>query len=322
MKSLKINKPRILLIGAGHFGKHHFNNLKQLDKEGKIDFVGAVVKSEKSNNIQNNTGINFYFDLTDSLLSEVDAVDIVTPPSTHTELTKKCLNFTNVFLEKPITLSTAEGLQLDKISKEKNKILFLGHIYRFHPAIIKLKEILKNSDSKPSQIECVFGDKPDKVTQDCGILYSDLHGFDIIDYLFDEEPQTIFSSGSKMREDSKFEDEVITDLDYKSGLKGIVKLSWNTSLKVRSIKIIFSDKIIKVNLITQEIFVQKNDDVDEEIVIAKEMPLMAELNKFVDVLMGNDEKYPNAIVGTRIVNIASYAERSLREHKKVNYKKI
>ena len=255
------------------------------------------------------------------MLKHVDAVDIVTPPSTHKDLVKKCLKFTNVFLEKPIALSTEDGLELHGIANKERRILFLGHIYRFHPSIIKLKEIIKNSSTKPYSVECVLGDTPEKVTRDCGVLYSDLHGFDIIDYLFEEVPNIISAKGEKMREDSNFEDDVETILEYPSGLQGRVRLSWNMSPKVRKVSVYFSDKIIYVDLILQEIVIEK-DKTKEKIKVLEEMPLMVELDYFVKVLKGEKTEYPNGLLGTRIVNIAAHAEKSMRENIEIKYEDI
>lgn len=321
MKLSKTIRPRILLIGIGHFGIHHLHNLQNLDREGKIELAGVLVHSEKSRKIAEKEGVKIFMDLTVDLLKQVDAVDIVTPPSTHFEIAKKCLSYVDIFLEKPITLSIKEGLELNNIAKKNNRILFLGHIYRFHPSLAKLKEIINKSKEKAVSLECIFSDKPEKVTQDCGVLYSDLHGFDIVDYLFEEEPEWISAKGKKKRQDSAFEDEVTTVLEYPSGLKATIKLTWNILPKTRKLLINFPDKKIDVDLVSQEIFILK-DGGKEKIKCSKEMPLSVELNHFIKVIKGEENNYPDAVIGTRIVNIASIAEQSMRENKTINYTKI
>ena len=47
MKLSKINKPRILLVGIGHFGTHHLRDLQEISNKGGIEFVGVVIHSEK-----------------------------------------------------------------------------------------------------------------------------------------------------------------------------------------------------------------------------------------------------------------------------------
>jgi predicted dehydrogenase len=321
MKLSKTNKPKVLLLGVGNFGKWHLQDLQELDKKNEIDFVGVVAHSNKSKDLLKKLGVKTFFILSDGLLESVDAVDIVTPPSTHNDLVTKCLPYTDVFLEKPITLSVAEGLKLHELSKKEKNILFLGHIYRFHPCLVELKKIINNSITKPSFIECVFSDTPEKVTKDCSVLYSDLHGFDIIDFLMEEDPETIFTKGEKRRKDSNLVDEAEVVLKYPSGLHSLVRLSWNTAPKTRETLVEFMDKIIKVDLMSQEILIKKEDG-EEIIKKTSEKPLMLELKHFIKIIKGEPFDYPDGLVGSRIVNISELAEKSLLEKKVINYKKI
>ena len=311
MKLSKINRPKILLVGAGNFGRHHLQDLKRLDKEGEIEFVGVVEKGDKSKKISQDFGVKTFTVLNGDLLKSVDAVDIATPPATHMAIAKQCLQFADVFLEKPIALDVNGGLELYNLSKKNNRVLFLGHIYRFHPALNMIKQMMQASENAPFFIECIFWDAPEKVPQDCGILYSDLHGLDIIDYLIEQIPETVMAQGKKIRNDSKFEDEVEINLNYPSKLKGVVKLSWVKKSKIRKVSIHFSDKIIEVDLISRDILIKKDGDV-KKIKGSGEMPLELELRHFVEVLKGEKVDFPDGLVGARIVNIVSCAERSMR----------
>lgn len=307
-----------MLVGAGYFGKFHLKDLIKLEREGIIILNGVVSLNSQDLKFAESLGAKIYPKLTDELLQDVDAVDIVTPPSTHAEITKKCLPHVNVFLEKPIALNAKEGLELYNLAKKTNHILFLGHIYRFHPVVQTLKKIIQESAQKPFFIECVFGDTPMRLPDDCGILYSDLHGFDIIDYLLEQEPKKITARGTKFRDDYKFEDNAAINLDYSSKLKGVVKLSWNTKPKTRKVFVHFSDKIVEADLISQNILIKKDGNA-EKIKWSGEMPLALELRHFIKVLQGEADDYPNALVGTRIVNIAVHAEKSLHKGCAVNY---
>src|SRR3989344_6017868 len=96
-------KLRVLLIGVGRFGKVHLRVLQQLHRQGKLELVGAVVKSQKTKrDIETAYHIPVSTTLSVSLLRQTDAVDIVTPIATHFSLIKKCLPHTHVFVEKPL----------------------------------------------------------------------------------------------------------------------------------------------------------------------------------------------------------------------------
>lgn len=321
MKSLKINKPKILLIGAGHFGKHHLNVLAALDREGFIVLNGVVSLQKEERVWVESFGIKAYSKLTDSLLRATDAVDIVSPPSTHYVLAKRCLPLVHVFLEKPITLAVKEGLVLGRLAKQYKKVLFVGHIYRFHPFLHKLKRIIDESSHGPFFIECIFGDNPHKLPKDCGVLFSDLHGFDIIDYLTGKVPKKIMTFGARHRRDSRFEDDVIVTLEYASNLRASVKLHWVGAPKTRTIVLYFMDKIVTVDLVRQSLVVTTAKGA-RMIKNGAEMPLALELRSFMQVLKGKLVDYPDATVGTRVLNVAVQAEKSLRLGRVVGYKDL
>ena len=94
-------KPRILLVGAGRFGINHLRNLDVLSKKGYLEFLGVV---DTNTNLL--TKIQHKFNVTcsnriEDFLDYADAVDIVTPASTHYELTKLFLKKNkHVFVEK------------------------------------------------------------------------------------------------------------------------------------------------------------------------------------------------------------------------------
>ena len=131
--------PRIILVGVGRFGVHHERVLKQFHKVGKIDLVGIITKSQGPR-------------LTTNLLKSVDAVDIVTPASTHYRLVKKCLPYCHVFVEKPLALNSKQAKELLSLAKRYNHSLVVGHIYRFHPVTLKLKSLIKNVNPKTCEV--------------------------------------------------------------------------------------------------------------------------------------------------------------------------
>lgn len=323
MKLSKINKPKILLIGAGNFGKHHLDTWLALEKKGVVFLKGVVTIQNKERKQIKKLGLTAYPKLTNSLLEDIDAVDIVSPASTHYQLAKRCLPFTHVFLEKPITLSVAEGKKLHYFAKKYHRILFLGHIYRFHPLINIARKMISQSSRLPFFVECIFGDKPAQVASDCGVLFSDLHGFDIIDYLLNKEPKKIMTCGTCSRKDSNFEDDVAVVLEYGSNLRALVKLHWTGSPKTRLIILHFVDKIVTLNLIKGCLTSSTTQGIKTtKIAISANRPLLSELCHFVKVLQGKTVDFPDAIIGTRIINISANAVNSLRSGQVVKYQKI
>ena len=166
---LKMNnkKIKILLIGAGRFGKNHLRVLKSLDNQNLLSLYGVVVKSEKSKQqIIKEFNVPVFTEITKELLREVDAVDIVTPMDTHFEIVKKCLPFVDVFVEKPLADNYEKAKELMLLSKKHKKRLMVGHIFRFHPLLTLLKKCLPKS----SNVEKIEGSFISPIKFDTGLF--------------------------------------------------------------------------------------------------------------------------------------------------------
>lgn len=316
MKSLKINKPKILLIGAGKFGWNHLLVWQKLARRGLVSFVGVVEKDAAKRKKIGALKVPVFGELTDDILKTVDAVDIVTSAATHYFLAKQCLLHTNVFLEKPMTLSVHEAQKLNKIAAEKKRYLALGHIYRFNGAVQKLKKIQAVSRTKPFFIEAVFIDTPSQLPTDCGILFSDLHSFDILDYLLESAPETIYAVGSRRNATERFENNATVLFRYPNQVDAVVKLSWTGAPKTRSIRLFFPDKTISVDLAEQTITIATAGGM-KKISCFKIMPLEAELANFVEVIKDQPVVYVDGAVGIRIVHLTEEIERSCRENRPI-----
>jgi predicted dehydrogenase len=142
-----MNKIRVGVIGTGHLGKLHaslYREVEQAEIAGIYD-----LDREKSRRIGAELNIKS-FDSMEELIGAVEAVNIVTPTTTHFELAKKALEANlHVFLEKPITSSEDEASQIIALAGEKQKILQVGHIERFNPAVLALADV----ELKPIFIE-------------------------------------------------------------------------------------------------------------------------------------------------------------------------
>ncbi|HLV53803.1 MAG TPA: Gfo/Idh/MocA family oxidoreductase [Cryomorphaceae bacterium] len=133
---------KIGVFGAGHLGKIHIKLLKQIDAFEVVGFYDpdervATEASQKLN-------IKKYPDM-ESLIADVDAVDIVTPTLNHYDCAVLALrNFKHVFIEKPLTNTIEEAKSLIDLSREANVKVQVGHVERFNPAFVKVKEHLDN----------------------------------------------------------------------------------------------------------------------------------------------------------------------------------
>ncbi len=131
---------KIGVIGAGHLGKIHMRLLKELTN---IEFIGFFDSDlEHSKKYSSETGIPF-FQTYDELISNSDAIDIVTPTVAHFDCASKALRASkHVFIEKPITHTVAEGKKLVSLVTEAGVKAQVGHVERFNPAFLAAKNYL------------------------------------------------------------------------------------------------------------------------------------------------------------------------------------
>lgn len=133
------------LIGAGYWGKNlvrEFNNIGILDTICEIN----CELIDKYRRLYPN--LNYTSSWLDLLNNEkITAVCVSLPAEMHYEFVKQALLADkDVYVEKPITLNILEGEELIKLSKQKGKILMVGHLLHYHPAIEKMKSMISNGE--------------------------------------------------------------------------------------------------------------------------------------------------------------------------------
>ncbi|WP_010518045.1 Gfo/Idh/MocA family protein [Croceivirga radicis] len=133
---------KVGVLGAGHLGKIH---LRLLNQSEKYELVGFYDPDEiNAQKVAKEFGYT-YFENVNILLDQVDVIDIVTPTLSHFETAKKAIEKgKHIFIEKPITntLTEAETL-IDLANKHKVKGQ-VGHVERFNPAFLAVKEKVEN----------------------------------------------------------------------------------------------------------------------------------------------------------------------------------
>ncbi len=132
-------KVKIGLVGAGHLGKIH---LKCLQAVPDLELIGFYDQDPSVlDSIRKTHQIEAFPDL-DTMLSKVDALDIVTPTSTHYEVAKRAMEVDkHVFIEKPVTSTIPQAEKLLALQKKHGVVVQVGHVERFNPAILALEHL-------------------------------------------------------------------------------------------------------------------------------------------------------------------------------------
>ncbi|MGQ9646391.1 MAG: Gfo/Idh/MocA family protein [Thermodesulfobacteriota bacterium] len=179
---------KVLLIGVGRWGKNHLKALRQLVDELYVaDSDPAQLKIAKEFSISPDHLSTDYRDF----LDRVDGIDVVTPADNHLPICKDCFERNkDVFVEKPIALTTQEAKEMIDNAKKKRLILQVGHIYRYHPAVSKMKSLIE--DGLLGEIRYAYGHFMGfkRPRMDVGVTQTDaIHYFDLFNYLFGRPPE-------------------------------------------------------------------------------------------------------------------------------------
>ena len=137
-----MNKTRVGVIGVGYLGKHHAAKYAAM---ADVDLVGvADVNTDRAQEVATQYGTRVYDDFK-ALLPLVDAVSVVVPTKQHFEVASACLDFgVDVLLEKPMTTTLEEADALLVKAELCNRILQVGHIEQFNPAVLAMEQYLTN----------------------------------------------------------------------------------------------------------------------------------------------------------------------------------
>lgn len=133
------------LIGAGYWGK---NLVREFNKIGFLDTICEINSQLIEQYRQLYPNLNYTSSWSDLLNnSDITAVCVSLPGEMHYQFVKQALLADkDVYVEKPITLNRLEGEELVKLSEQKGKILMVGHLLHYHPAIEKMKSIISNGE--------------------------------------------------------------------------------------------------------------------------------------------------------------------------------
>ena len=136
---------KIACIGAGYWGKNLIRNFHSL---GVLEWICELDADRCSYFANIYPDVKVKDDINSVLeRSEISGVAIATPAETHGDLVRRALLAgKDVLVEKPLSLSTEEGQELVDLAEKQQRILMVGHLLWYHPAILKLKELINGGE--------------------------------------------------------------------------------------------------------------------------------------------------------------------------------
>lgn len=289
--------PRILLVGLGRFGWEHFETWKKLEKRGLAHLEGVVVGTpEHQRALAAKLSLPVYTGHGAERMAHVDAVDIVTPSETHAALVRQWLPHAHVLVEKPLATTFSDARALEALARQSRHLLMVNHLYRYHPAVIRLKRIIAGRAEVPKLIEITFTNPLEPGIERYSAHLELLHPFDILDYLLGPQGKVIFS-----RQQGNIHS---VSLCFSSA-KGNVTLGFEGSQRVRTLVVEYSKLRFSADLRDTAIVVKSREKLRRIQLPSDPMPLEASLQAFAGaVSRPQAAAVPDQTTGRRVVALA------------------
>lgn len=289
-----MNPIRVGVIGLGRMGQQHcrvYSTLRRVQLSGVHD-----VNAELGRSLAQRLEVPF-FSRVEDLLQEVDAVSLVTPTPSHYDLARLCLEHgVHLLVEKPVTETLEQAEALTRAAEESGLVVQVGHIERFNPAYIEMKNVLEELTVLAvnfRRLSAYAGSNTDVNV----VLDLMIHDLDLVLELIGEEPAEIAAYG--LTATGNAVDHVNVQLSFPSGPLVSLTASRLTEQKVRSIEVTAWEAYVEADLLHKSVDIHRRtigqylnhnkrgvkyrqESLLERILVPVVEPLFSELQHFVE----------------------------------------
>ncbi len=225
---------KIAVIGFGYWGPNlvrNFNSVSNCQvvalcdfREERLAVVNKLYPSIKTTKDPNDIFSN----------PEIDAVVIATPVFTHFDIAKKALESSkHVLLEKPMTATSVQAIELNNLAEKKNLLLMVDHTFLYTSSVQKMKHLI--TDGTIGKIKYF-----DSTRINLGLFQPDInvlwdlapHDISILNYLVDDKPYSVNATGVS-HTNNGIENIAYLTVNYKSGFIAHFNCSWTSPVKIR-----------------------------------------------------------------------------------------
>ncbi len=247
---------KIGVLGAGHLGKIH---LKLINQSEKYELIGFYDPNEAmSEKIAAELGYK-YFQNVDDLMNAVDVVDIVTPTLSHHAMAKKAIELKkHVFLEKPISNTVKEAEELIALATKHKVKGQVGHVERFNPAFIQVKDKINNPMFIETHRLAEFNPRGTDVPVVLDLM---IHDIDAILSVVKSTVVNIASSGVSVISDSP--DIANARIEFENGCVANITASRISMKNMRKSRFFQKDAYISVDYLEKSVEIVRMKDAPE-----------------------------------------------------------
>ena len=320
--------PQIALVGCGYWGKNLCRNFFALDA------LKSVVDATE-NGQTTARSIALDAEITDSLddvlrNDQIQGVALATPAETHAELAIQSMQAgKDVFVEKPMALTLEDAEKMKKVAEETGCILMVGHLLEFHPAVLKLREMIASGEL--GKINYIYSNRLNfgKVRTEENALWSFApHDVAVILRLMGQAPVEVSACGGSYLT-SGIADTTLSNLRFENESRAHIFVSWLHPFKEQRLVVVGDKKMAIFNDVAPfgeklQLYPQ-NVEFDGPIPILKKEdaefvehentePLREECNHFLDCIKSRNQPLTNAQSGINVLQVLHACQQSIEQN--------
>jgi predicted dehydrogenase len=322
---------RVGVVGFGYWGP---NLVRNLDRSPDAEIVAACDLSEA--NLAKLQSLYPYVDTCTDMsrfLSEydLDAVVVATSAPSHFALAKMALEAgKHTYVEKPLTLTSAEAEELVRLAEERGVVLMVGHLMEYHSAINWIRDYIASGEL--GDVLYLYAQRLNlgKVRAEENAFWSLApHDVSIVLYLIGEAPDSVSASGAAYLHEG-VQDTVFANLHFPSGRMANIHVSWLDPHKVRKFTIVGTKKMLVFDDMqaTEKIWIYDKGVEPAEAMayredltlrfgditvpwVAMKEPLALEVQHFLDCCRTGETPRSDGRDGLRVVRVLEAVDESM-----------
>jgi UDP-2-acetamido-3-amino-2,3-dideoxy-glucuronate N-acetyltransferase len=321
----KTSQVGIGVAGCGYWGRNLVRNFHEL---GALRAI-CDVDGERLDEIGKTYGVSGMRSFDDLMaLPEIQGIAIAAPAAQHFELAKRALLAgKDVFVEKPLALRVEDGEELIETARKLRRILMVGHLLQYHPAIVELRNLIRVGDL--GKVHYIYSSRLNwgKLRTEENILWSFApHDISAILSLLGETPTSVVShSGSYLN--NNISDVTLTSLDFPSGVKAYIFVSWLHPFKEQRLVIVgdrktavFDDtephrKLVlyphQIDWVNRVPIARKAEG--QNVPLCPDEPLLLECRHFVEVVRDRTRPRTDGENGLQVLRVLQACELSIKK---------
>jgi UDP-2-acetamido-3-amino-2,3-dideoxy-glucuronate N-acetyltransferase len=314
---------KVAVVGSGYWGKNLIRNFHEL---GALKLICDRNEATLAHFQQEYPGTDVCLAYTDVIRREdIEAVVIATPAETHFSLVREALlSKRHVFVEKPLALTEAQAQDLVELAEKAKLTLMVGHILHYHPAVRKLKQLIDTGEL--GKIQYLYSNRLNigKIRAEENILWSFApHDISVILMLLGEMPETVYATGGSYLQ-HQIPDTTLTTLDFSSGVKAHIFVSWLHPFKEQKLVVVGDKKMAVFDDVSQDklqLYPHKIEwlqripvaaKADAEIIpVDKQEPLKVECQHFLACVASGNTPTTDGREGIRVLQVLQASQESL-----------